>query len=121
MLAGLGEKKIQVPDVDCSTEEFNEVLINAFRKLKDCGGFELLRCTSSTRDLELIQSPVCHSPRLLRNRIGTARIYIRPIQTNLDIEEINMCSNKADDVSYCLLYLGTNLYMLLSFRLLRYA
>ena len=85
MLAGLGEKKIQIPDVDCSTDEFHEVLVNSFPKLKNCGGFELLRCIPSTRDLELIPSPSCYSPRLLRNRIGTARIYIRPIQAHLGL------------------------------------
>lgn len=75
--------------MDCSTEEFHAVLMKSFPKLKKCGGFELLRCVPSTRDLELIPSPVCHSPRLLRNRIGTARIFIRPIQADLSIEEVN--------------------------------
>ena len=59
LLAGLGEKKIVI---DCSTEEFHEVLLNCFPKLKSGGGFELLRCLPSTRDFEIISSPVCHSP-----------------------------------------------------------
>ena len=87
--AGLGEKKVQVPDVDCTTEQFYDVLMEAFPKLKDSGGFELMRCIPSTRDLELIKSPACLSPRLLRSQIGTARIYIRPIQADLDIEADN--------------------------------
>ena len=79
LLAGLGEKKLVIPDVDCTTCEFHDVIITAFPKLKDAGGFELLRCLASTRDLEEIPSPICLSPRLLRNRIGSARVYIRPI------------------------------------------
>ena len=89
-LAGLGEKKVQVPDVDCTTEIFHETLMTVFPKLRNCGGFELLRCIPSTRILEVIPSPICHSARLLRSRIGTARVYIRPIQTDLDVEEVEM-------------------------------
>ena len=84
-LAGLGEKKVQIPDVDCTTEEFHEALTNK----KNCGGFELLRCIPSTRDLEVIQSPVCHSPRLLRSRTSSAKIFIRPIQADFDIDEVD--------------------------------
>ena len=110
-LAGLGEKKIQIYDVDCSTEAFHEILINAFPKLKTCGGFELLRCVPSTRDLELIPSPVCHSPQLLRSRIGTVRIYIRPIQADLDIEVENI-SNHTHQVSVFTVVIGMNIIML---------
>ena len=85
-MAGLGEKKVVVTDIDCSTSEFHEHLFQAFPKLKDCGGFECLRCIPSTRDLEVIPSPACHTPKLLRNRIGSGRVYIRPIQMDLDIE-----------------------------------
>lgn len=67
--------------------------MTAFPKLKDGGGFELLRCMPSTRDLEEIPSPACLSPRLLRSRIGTARIYIRPIQVDLDIEAVDFKDN----------------------------
>ena len=42
--AGLGEQKVDIPDVDCSPKEFQEQLIKAFPKLKSSGGFELLRC-----------------------------------------------------------------------------
>ena len=34
MLAGLGEKKVQIPDADCTTEEFHEALTKSFPKLK---------------------------------------------------------------------------------------
>ncbi|XP_019859560.1 PREDICTED: uncharacterized protein LOC109587781 [Amphimedon queenslandica] len=86
ILAGLGEKKIQITNVDCSTAEFHVKLIESFPKLEFCGGFELMRCIPQTRQLELIKSPVCHSPRLLRSYMGAAKVYIRPIQENIDIE-----------------------------------
>lgn len=85
-LGGLGLKHITIPNVDCTTEEFHELLYQNFPKLRNAGGFELMRCIPCTRDLEVIPSPFCHSPRLLRSRLGSARIYIRPIQANIDIE-----------------------------------
>lgn len=92
--AGLGEKKIVIPDVDCTTEEFHEVLISSFPQLRNAGGFELMRCLPSSRDLEIIPSPICHSPRLLRSRISTARVYIRPIQNNLEMEIFSLQDNE---------------------------
>lgn len=89
----MGEK-IVIPDVDCTTEEFHETLYEYFPILKNGGGFELMKCILSTRDLELIPSPVSLSPRLLRSRTCTARIYIRPIQNDLDcIDETEVVEN----------------------------
>ena len=42
--AGLGEKSVFIPDVECSAQEFKETLITEFPKLADAGGFELMRC-----------------------------------------------------------------------------
>lgn len=40
-LGGIGEKKLQRPDVDCATDEFHKVITNSFPKLRNSGGFEL--------------------------------------------------------------------------------
>jgi len=85
ILAGLGERNITICDVNCSPQAFHEALLNAFPKLQHGGGFELLRCTASSRQLELIPFSISNSPQLLKSWIGTARIYIRPIQVNLDL------------------------------------
>ena len=50
-MAGLGEKKIFVPDVECSAKEFNDIIIKAFPKLENAGGFEFLKCAPSIRKL----------------------------------------------------------------------
>jgi len=75
VLAGLGERKVTVTDVDCSPQEFQETLLTEFRKLHKGGGFELLKCTASTRQLELIPFSISNSSSLLKSWIGTARIY----------------------------------------------
>ncbi len=87
--ADLGEKKVEVPDVECTTQEFHSILITAFPRLRDGGGFELLRCVANTRLLEAISPSVARSPKVLRRVVGNSRIYIRPIQKDLDVTPVD--------------------------------
>ena len=92
ILAGLGEKNITINDVDCSPKEFRDCITAAFPKLAAGGGFEYLKCAPSTRKLEVIPFHICNSVRRLRAWIGNAKVYLRPIQMNLDLtasEELN--------------------------------
>ena len=84
--AGLGEKKVDISDVDCSPQEFQQQLIKVFPKLKHAGGFELLRCLSNLKSLEPLSPSITMSPKLLRSVVGKSRIFIRPIQRDLDLE-----------------------------------
>ena len=61
-------------DIDCTPNQFKEELTKHFPKLKDCGGFEFLRCMPSL------------SPRLLKREVGNGRVYIRPIQKPIPLE-----------------------------------
>lgn len=85
-VAGLGERKIVIPDIDYCLTEFNEEIIKAFPKLAGAGGFEFLRCVPNTRDLELIEYDESTTPRLLKQKIGNGKLYIRPIQKDLSME-----------------------------------
>ena len=63
-------------------------MVDAFPKLKDGGGYELLRTSDrSNRELEVIPSPpgnytVC----FLKLIVLQAKVYIRPLQQNLSLE-----------------------------------
>ena len=83
--AGLGEKKIVVENVDCSGEEFCELLHGAFPKLKDSGGFIFAKRKCHSRFLEPLSSMCLTSPRTLQERIGNSRTYIIPLQRDLDL------------------------------------
>lgn len=85
VLAGLGERLITIPNIDCSPAEFHQIILNEFPKLREGGGIEFLKCTQSTRRLEPIPFTVSHSPRLLKSLIGAARVFVRPIQVSLDL------------------------------------
>ena len=65
------------------------MITTSFPKLSDCGGFELLRCVANSKHLDVIVGNIAQipspSPTLLMTIIGNARVYIRPIQTDLDL------------------------------------
>ena len=86
--AGLGERTICIPDVECSSLEFRQALIAEFPKLESAGGFELMRCIPNTRQLEPISSNVSQQPKLLKSVVANGRIYIRPIQKDLDLSPV---------------------------------
>ena len=97
--AGLGAKNIVIPDVSCSRDEFWEIIISNYPKLLGCGGFELLRCVANSRQLELISCNASQSPKLLKAIIGNGRVFIRPIQKDLDLDPIVDKSSPTYDVS----------------------
>ena len=82
--AGLGQKKVQMLVTDDS-ETVKQKLIEEFPKLKECGGFEFLRCMPNCRNLKILE---CNwDASSLRSAVGSqAKIYVRPIQRNLPIE-----------------------------------
>lgn len=86
--AGLGEKLVEFSNIDMSPEEFREVIYEAFPKLESGGGYELCKCLPNTRKLHPLSSAAYSSPALLKERVGNARTYIRPLQRNLSMEEI---------------------------------
>ena len=83
--AGLREKSVFISNVECTAQEFKETLITEFPKLADAGGFELMRCVANTRQLEPISTTVSQQPKVLKTVVGNGRIYIRPIQQDLDL------------------------------------
>lgn len=75
-------------NVACTPEEFNHILLATFPKLDRGGGFELLRCKPQSRELMLFGPRVSSCPKLLRRQVGNSKIYIRPIQRDLSLEEV---------------------------------
>ena len=82
--AGLGEKKISIP-INSSPEAFHALLLSSYPKLKNAGGFELLKCLSNTRELEMISPRISCNPMQLKRTVGNGRVYIRPIQRDLSL------------------------------------
>ena len=89
ILAGLGEKSLTIPNIDCSPGDFQEFICEEFPKLREGGGIESLKCVQSSRKLEVIPYNVSSSPRVLKAWIGAARVYLRPIQKILDLSPVD--------------------------------
>ena len=87
--AGLGEKKITFRK-DASASEVVTELEEAYPKLKQGGGFELLRSGKRMKDLVLITSPPggYSVPFLKNSGLGQSTIYVRPIQMDLNTEPV---------------------------------
>ena len=97
--AGLGERKITIPDIDISSEEFRDLLFEEFPKLKEGGGFMFAKCRSNSRVLEPLSSLCLTSPRMLRDRVGSVRTYIFPLQKDLKLSSTNKSVPAVSDVS----------------------
>ncbi len=96
---GLGEQKITFTDMECSADEYKEIVVDHFPKLSEGGGYELMRCCPNSRELECISSNALKSPKATQERVGRSKVYIRPIQRNLDTTPLEDKSNSQTDVS----------------------
>ena len=83
--ANLGEKEIQFENVHSTPNEFREKIYEAFPQLQDAGGYQFLKCAMNSKNLELLSPVVFSSPAILKQRVGVARTYIRPLQRDLDL------------------------------------
>lgn len=86
--AGLGEKEVKFYDVDMNAEQFREVLFEHFPRLRHAGGFQLCKCMPNSRKMEVLSKYAHSSPECLKQRVGNARTYIRPLQKDSDISAI---------------------------------
>lgn len=88
-LAGLGEKRFSVFAYG-SSQEVQDELVREYPKLIDAGGFELLRASElGSKQLEPIEMPSNgYSVEYIRAVVKSAKIYIRPLQRDLDITPI---------------------------------
>ncbi|XP_053383435.1 uncharacterized protein LOC123541168 [Mercenaria mercenaria] len=86
---GLGLKKIKVSN-SSSEEDIIQMLQSeqGFTKLKDSGGFEMLRTLQNGRTLVAVPCP-WNSKSLKMNVGSQARIYLRPIQRSLSVEPVS--------------------------------
>lgn len=93
--SGLGEMELEFPSLEMTTEEFKEFLFSAYPLLREGGGYQFMKCIPNTRKLEPLPTIVHTSPSILKQRVGSARTYIKPLQRDIDLYpvpfEIGVC------------------------------
>lgn len=83
--SGLGLKRLTLSLTD-DYDDVHYYIMEAFPKLKEAGGYELLR-SSNGRVLEVVPTPPGgYSAAYLKDVMQQAKIYIRPIQKSLSID-----------------------------------
>jgi len=96
--AGLGERKI-VFRLDGKYADIKETLLHAYPTLEKGGGFELMRTAGPySKHLTPIDAKFTSSVASLKQFIDQARIYIRPIQADLPLEEEDNDNDKGKSV-----------------------
>ena len=86
-LAGLGERRFAI-DANATAQELTFELEFQFPKLKDSGGFELMRTMESgSREIQVIEMPGGgYSCEYLKAVVHSAKLFIRPLQADLSME-----------------------------------
>ena len=104
---GLGEKEIEFSELDMNADQFKQVLLTEFPSLNKAGGYQFLKCLPNSRKLEVLPAVVHNSPTLLKQRVGTSKTFIRPIQIDLelDVEDSLIESNAEVHVLFACLFL----------------
>lgn len=84
---GLGLKELSF-DSDGDAIYIHSVLLTAFKQLDACGGYTLLRLATNSTDLIEIQPPKGGmTVRYLKDIVKSAKLFVRPLQTNIDCDE----------------------------------
>lgn len=89
--AGLGKKRLVFPDKNGDFNHFKEVLEQNFPQFNQNGAFKVLRADrgGASRPLFPIPLPASgYSIPFLKNCVGSAMIYIRPMQGDLSTQPI---------------------------------
>ena len=86
--AGLGEKCVEFSSLDIDGEQFRDKLYSEFPKLREGGGFQMCQCLPNSRQLEVLTSVTHALPSILKERVGNARTYLRPLQKDLSMDVV---------------------------------
>ena len=84
--AGLGEFRVVFKNKRGGHVHVKETLESVFPKIKDAGGFEILRSSGTNRGLEPVDVPATgYTVQQLKETLGQAIGYIRPLQKDLNL------------------------------------
>lgn len=106
--AGLGLKKIKLDLEDDEHDVLEKITcgdkdddgdIKGFPQLKECGGFEIMYCVSSCKELRPLNC--CWTAKDLKANVGAqSKLYLRPIQKNLSTVSV-LPQNKSQVKEKC--------------------
>ena len=106
--SGLGCKLLRLFEYG-SNLEFHNDLVEAFPKIEDTGGYELLRTEEGNpRELSVIPPPRDgYTASYLKSIVQHTKVYVRPLQQDLVIDNQSISTDEdSDDIAVRLKYLS---------------
>ena len=104
LMTGLKEVKISVPK-ESNEMEIRDLIMETYPKLIDAGGFELVYAEPRKRDLRIITpGPNGLTIKYIVSFIGQGKIFVRPIQENLLLEQLSGLLVKQSFSFTCFMY-----------------
>ena len=77
-----------------TSNEIRDGEVVGFPQLRDCGGFEMMICTSTCRDLSRLDCAWDANSLKAILGGGQSKIYLRPIQTSISTKPNNQQRSK---------------------------
>ena len=94
--AGLGLKELMF-DSDGDALHIHHVINDAFQQLEKTGGYTLLRLASNSSTLLEIEPPKGGmNVKYLRDILKSAKLFIRPLQSDVNVDEINLADSESE-------------------------
>ena len=79
----------------------NDVILEAFPILDECGGYTLMRVSENSRDLVGIEGPDGGvTVPFLKDILRQAKLYFRPLQCDIPGEKLKALNKEAKEVNY---------------------
>ena len=102
MRAGLGRKEIHITD-DGDSSDVHSAIVCAFPKLREAGGYDLLRINEKNRTvLQYIPPlPEGYTVSYLKEAAKQAKVYIRPLQKSLTLNPVPAHSDTFQVINFC--------------------
>lgn len=90
------ERKVKFFGDENNAEDFKNYILTTYPKLGNCGGFEILKTSGMTRSRKLVVLPcpnTGYTIKTLKENMGHAVIYIRPMQKDIDLSSSVVCES----------------------------
>ena len=105
-LAQLSLSKKLVFPAEGDAAEVHDIILSNFPILSECGGYTLMRTADNSRSLVAVEGPDGGTTvPFLKDILRQARLYIRPLQSDIEEYQLKILNREAKEVTCVILIL----------------
>ena len=98
-------KKLVFP-AEGDAAEVHDIILSNFPILSECGGYTLMRTADNSRSLVAVEGPDGGTTvPFLKDILRQARLYIRPLQSDIEEYRLKILNREAKEVTCVILIL----------------